>query len=495
MTTNYNINNVDIDDLASFSSYIRADDGNYTNVDVIDVTSRKTVIFGQNALTNVYPIGKLGNAFNTAQGVNVPKIDIDEASVLSTMPTAVVFSDTKKSQYYIRGNFALVENNPNIVTSLNPFVTFPIPLNYSSGSSNLVPTWKNVGTGSAHTIAIQSNGTLWAWGESQQGASGLGISDDLTNRSSPTQIGNLSLWTKVTCGYRNSVTLQSNGTLWAWGNNGNGTLGQSDTTDKSFPIQIGNLSLWTQNISLYYQHVLAIQSNGTLWAWGFNSSTQLGLVDSTNRSSPVQVGALSIWTKVSAGYNYSFGIYSNGTLWAWGRNHLGQLGLSDNADRSSPVQVGNLSTWTQIDAGQFHTLALQSNGTLWSWGYNQSGNLGLGFSEVTSRFSPVQIGSLSTWTKISAGTNVSFAIQSNGTLWSWGANAGGGLGLSDTTNRSSPVQVGNSSVWTQIYKGPSSGTFALQSDSTMWVWGNLSSNGTIGAGTIFTNPQKIIYGL
>ena len=121
------------------------------------------------------------------------------------------------------------------------------------------------------------------------------------------------------------------------------------------------------------QHCLAIQSNGTLWAWGNNSFGQLGLNDQSNRSTPIQVGSLSVWKQVSCGYTHTVALQSNGTLWAWGSNAFGQLGLSDTTDRSSPVQIGSL-LWREITVANVITLAIQSNGTLWGWGNQGYGN-------------------------------------------------------------------------------------------------------------------------
>jgi alpha-tubulin suppressor-like RCC1 family protein len=131
--------------------------------------------------------------------------------------------------------------------------------------------------------------------------------------------------------------------------------------------------------------MMAIQSNGTLWAWGINSQGQLGLNTTTGISSPVQVGALSIWVQVNAGQGFCTAIQSNGTLWSWGCNSFGQLGINNNSTTlivSTPVQVGSLSNWSRVAVATGYALAIQSDGTLWVWGNNSYangtyGNLGL----------------------------------------------------------------------------------------------------------------------
>jgi alpha-tubulin suppressor-like RCC1 family protein len=338
--------------------------------------------------------------------------------------------------------------------------------------------WSSFSCGYAHTAATQSNGTLWTWGSNSFGQLGMNTTT-LLSISSPAQIGTSSTWTRVSCGYKNTFAIKSNGTLWSWGENVFGNLGLNDTTNRSSPVQVGALSLW-RLVSSSSVNAAAIQTNGTLWAWGFNASGAIGNNSTINQSSPVQVGALSIWTQIAVGDQYMLALQSNGTLWSWGSNIAGQLGLSNTTNRSSPVQVGTLSVWTRVSAasggvGGFSS-AIQSDGTLWSWGNNGNGQLGL--SNTTTRSSPVQVGTLSVWTAVSNGAFFMTAIQSNGSLWAWGQGALGQLGLNTTTDFYSPVQVGLLSFWTQISNGNYTAA-AVPSNSTLWTWGN-NGNGQLG---------------
>jgi alpha-tubulin suppressor-like RCC1 family protein len=323
--------------------------------------------------------------------------------------------------------------------------------------------------------AIKNNNTLWTWGLNSFGQLGLG---DIVNRSSPIQVGTLSAWTSVSGGYEYTLALQSPGTLWAWGNNSFGQLGTNTSTLSNVisPVQIGALSTWvTISGGAYFS--LAILSNGTLWSWGSNSYGQLGLNTSTNYSSPVQVGALSSWSQVFPGFGHSVALQSNGTLWTWGLNSFGQLGQNNQTNYSSPVQVGALTTWTKISAGVHATFALQSNGTLWSCGRNAGGQLGLG--DLTDRSSLTQVGSLSSWSQVTSSYEGAFAIQSPGTLWAWGLNNVGQVGINTSTFIiSSPVQVGTLSAWTQI-SGVVNFVSAIQNNGTLWAWGS-NSFGQLG---------------
>ena len=342
---------------------------------------------------------------------------------------------------------------PTLPYTLTPKISTFLPNNVNS-----------IGTGQNYSVVIQSNGTLWSWGRNQFGQLGLTI---LTTRSSPIQIGTESYWTQVACGYIHTLAIQSNSTLWSWGSNASGQLGLNTSTNHSSPTQVGALSVWAQIALGRGSQSLAIQSDGTLWSWGQNNFGQLGLSNTTGRSSPVQVGIESYWTQISAGDKHSLAIQSDGTLWAWGNNSFGQLGLSDRTDRSSPVQVGALSVWTVIACGYNHSLAIQSNGTLWSWGNGIDGRLGTGGATYSS---PVQVGALSVWTRIAAGFASSLSIQSNGTLWAWGNSQLSQLGLNTTNNVFSPVQVGALSVWAKISTGFNH-SFGVSSNGSLYVWG------------------------
>ena len=157
-----------------------------------------------------------------------------------------------------------------------------------------------------------------------------------------------------------------------------------------------------------------MQSNGSLWAWGRNTIGQLGDGTAVSKSSPVQIGSLTTWTSVSGAGNASaYAIKSDGTLWSWGYNITGGLGHGDEVNRSSPTQVGSLTTWLSVAAGDGGSgatvLAVKTDGTLWGWGENDIGNLGDG--TVVRKSSPIQIGSSTDWTAASVGGDTSGALQ------------------------------------------------------------------------------------
>ncbi len=213
-------------------------------------------------------------------------------------------------------------------------------------------------------------------------------------------------WEVAESGSDAILALKVDGTLWAWGNNNHGQLGLSNITSRYAPTQVGNLADWAYiGNSNYAGHSAAIKTDGTLWTWGYNIAGQLGLGTSgtsADKSSPVQVGSLTDWAKVSGGDRFTAAIKTDGTLWTWGTNSQYQLGDSTPAaGRSSPVQVGSLTNWKDIACGDQHTLAIKTDGTLWAWGRNSFGQLGDG--TVTWKSSPVQIGSFTDWKSVSCG--------------------------------------------------------------------------------------------
>jgi len=301
-----------------------------------------------------------------------------------------------------------------------------------------------------HTAAIRSDGSLWAWGLNSRGQLG---NNSTTKSSVPVQEHSKSTWVSVSAGYYHTAAIKSDGSLWAWGENG-GRLGNNSTTDSSVPVQENSKSTWV-SVFAGSSHTAAIKSDGSLWAWGANNSGQLGNNSAAGSSVPVQEHSKSTWVSVSAGREHTAAIKSDGSLWAWGNNSYGQLGKNSTNDSSSlPVQEHSKSTWVSVSAGSQHTAAIRSDGSLWAWGLNNSGQLGN--NSTTDKSSvPVQEDSKSTWVSVSAGGSAgsgshTAAIKSDGSLWSWGSNRYGQLGNNSTTESSVPVREYSGSAW-RIY--------------------------------------------
>jgi alpha-tubulin suppressor-like RCC1 family protein len=273
--------------------------------------------------------------------------------------------------------------------------------------------WNQVSPGIASVVAIKNDGTLWAWGLNTTGQ--LGLNDRVT-RSSPVQVGTGTTWSRVSCGPSTTGAnwvhaLKTDGTLWAWGDQGAyPSLGTNDTVTRSSPVQIGSGTTWSQ-IADGTRGSAAIKTDGTLWLWGNNQYGQLGQGStSVTVNSPTQIGALTNWSAVDIGNSGVIATKTNGTLWMWGGNYrnFGMLGNNRGdsttyGNASSPAQIGSDTNWSQfstgITTGYRASAAIKTNGTLWVWGYNPGGVLSTG--NTTNFSSPVQVGSLTSWTKIS----------------------------------------------------------------------------------------------
>ena len=314
--------------------------------------------------------------------------------------------------------------------------------------------WWRMDGGANHTIGIRSNGTLWAWGTNANGQLGTGTTGSTSSPMSV--IGGFTDWCQVSAGGDHTLAIRRPGTLWAWGRALFGQIGDGTTTDRSSPVSVvGGFTDWCQ-VSAGSRHSLAVRQNGTAWAWGSNSDGRLGDGTTAARTSPVSVvGGFTDWCQASAGNYHSLGLRSNGTLWAWGSNSSGQLGNNTTISTSSPVSVvGGFTDWCQISAGTgSHSLALRRSGTLWAWGINIGGRLGDGTNVAKS--SPVSvIGGFTDWCQVSAGGVHSAGVRTNGSLWLWGDGQSGIVGNNSTSASLSPVSVvGNQGCWSCVSLG------------------------------------------
>ena len=332
-----------------------------------------------------------------------------------------------------------------------------------------------VASGHAHSLAVKSDGTVWAWGTNDSGQLGDGTQG--VDRSPPVLVSGLTDVVSVSASGSNSLAVQSDGTLWAWGSNSKGQLGDGPTTDSLTPKPVSGLT-GVVAVAAGNYHSLAVKSDGTLWAWGGNFNGQLGDGTTTDRSTPKPVPGLTGVVAVAAGNNHSLAVKSDGTLWAWGSNLEGQLGDRTRKDRSAPTQV--LTDVVAVAAGNYHSLAVKSDGTLWAWGWNFRGQLGDG--TMTDSLTPKQVPNLTGFVAVAEGLNHSLAIKSDGTLWGWGSNSGGQLGDGTTepdTRTPLPVNLPGGIMAMDAGNGHS---LAVKSDGTLWTWGN-NSRGQLGDGT------------
>ncbi|KPA15065.1 RCC1 repeat-containing protein [Candidatus Magnetomorum sp. HK-1] len=330
----------------------------------------------------------------------------------------------------------------------------------------------SIAAGGSHTLALMEDGTVWAWGYNEYGQLGDYSTE---NKTIPVQVKDLNDVTAIAAGTDHSLALKQDGTVWAWGWNKYGQLGDTSTSNKSIPVQVKDLNNVTA-INAGFGHSLALKQDGTVWAWGRNDYGQLGDSSTTNKSIPVQVKDIDDVTAIAPGYYHSLALKQDGTVWAWGWNYFGQLGDSSTENKSIPVQVKDLSDVTFIAAAGYHSLALKQEGTVWAWGDNGNGQLGDSSTEDKSK--PVKVKDLNGVIAIAAGLSHSLALKQDGTAWAWGKNKYGQLGDSSTENKSIPVQVKDLNDITAIAAG-SGHSLALKKDGTVWAWG-YNESGQLG---------------
>jgi len=347
----------------------------------------------------------------------------------------------------------------------------------------------------AGNVSYSGSPELWAWGKNENGDL---AQNNIIYYSSPVQIPGTT-WSSLARGWDNNShpeflgALKSDGTLWIWGKNDKGQLGQNQAsaqlTGASSPVQIPGTD-WAAS-DFGYQAWAAVKTNGTLWMCGNNSFGGLGQNQGpgNERSSPTQVPGTTWTTEINGGdYNW-IAIKTDGTLWAWGNNSSGQLGQNNTSRVSSPVQVGSGTDWSKVGKAYRSQGAIKTDGTLWVWGQNEQGVLGQNQPDTTDQSSPIQLpGTWSSWSGSSEGSG---GIKTDGTLWSWGHNDKGQLGLNNTTEYSSPVQVGSGTDWSKSIFGTKS--LGLKTDGTLWTWGNNVPGGQLGQNneTLYSSPVQI----
>jgi alpha-tubulin suppressor-like RCC1 family protein len=278
---------------------------------------------------------------------------------------------------------------------------------------------------------------------------------------------------------------------YAWGANTSGQIGDNTTVSKSSPVPVvGVFTDWSQ-LSGGTNFSLGIRANGTAWAWGSNTSGRLGDNTTVSKNSPVSVvGGFSDWVQLSAGDSHSLGVRADGSAWAWGSNINGRLGDNTAVSKSSPVSVvGGFLNWVQLSAGTAHSLGLRANGSAWAWGANTSGRLG--DNTTVSKSSPVSVvGGFSDWTQLSASDGHSLGVRANGSAWAWGVNSYGRLGDGTTTSRSSPVSViGGFSDWVQLSAGKFH-SLGVRANGIAYAWG-ANSAGRLGDNTLTSRSSPV----
>lgn len=337
--------------------------------------------------------------------------------------------------------------------------------------------WASAAAGSAHSLALKTDGSLWAWGTNVQGQLGIGTIDN--GVSVPTRVGTDSDWESVFAGIYHSLAIKRDGSLWAWGYNHSGQLGNGTTDFGLVPTRVGADNDWVLVAGGHY-HTLGLRSDGSLWAWGDNAWGELGDGTTEDRLVPTRIGLDTDWVAVSAGVGHSLGLKRDGSLWAWGYNGDGRLGDGTTIERHTPTRIGEATDWKAVAAGGYHSLALKTDGSLWAWGNNTRGQLGDG--TIAERHVPTRIGLDTDWIILAAAGFRSLCLKSDGSLWGWGDNDSGQLGDGSISERHRPVRIGAENDW-EVFSAGWHHSLGVRAGGSLWAWGS-NASGQLGDGTI-----------
>ncbi len=376
-----------------------------------------------------------------------------------------------------------------VIFTLALFLSFAV----MAGKINMVRATESVkpqvAAGESHTLYLTVTKSVWAWGQNNFGQLGDGTVFD---RTTPHQVERLTALdiVAVDVGKAHSIALTAEGRIWSWGFNGQGQLGIGGTTDKKIPSQVFSINKVIAVAAGDY-HTLALREDGTVWAWGSNDFGQLGNGTTTSRHSPSRVLILEDIIAVAAHGSHSLALDEAGTIWSWGDNRGGQLGDGIIMVKT-PLPLPEIGVGTEkpvaISAGRLHVLALLQDGTVWTWGGRSL------FQEeeiVGSGISPVKVAGLYDVKDISAGSMHNLVVKKDGTLWAWGWNGFGQLGDGTTEERAIPIPViGFEQV--ESFSAGASFSIALRGDGSLWAWGR-NTFGQLGEGTLETrlSPNQV----
>ena len=324
-----------------------------------------------------------------------------------------------------------------------------------------------IAAGGNHTVALKKDGSIWVWGRNNYGQLG---DDTATDRRSPKRIGNENDWAQITAGDTYTVALKKDGSLWGWGHNYMVIADESSYGVRT-PGRLGDENDWIQ-IATSDSHAVALKKDGSLWAWGKNEYGQIGDGTTTDRPAhnkpdrllkkemarPTRIGEDNDWTQIAVGANHTAALKKDGSLWVWGQNIYGQLGNGTNIDHN-PIPAKIMDEVMSVSTGDDHTIVIKTDGSLWAWGKNEYINKSLSATRST----------------ISAISGQPRTTQ-----------FGGQLGDGSITDKRTPTLIGKDSDWTQIFAVDNS-TFAIKKDGSLWAWG-FNADGQLGDGT--TNDSR-----
>ena len=459
----------------------------------------QTVALGQTATFSVAASSSSAITFQWSRNA----VPIAGATAASYTTAPVVVGD-EAAQFTVA-----VTNSAGTTTSSAAVLTI----------SNLPIPVTQLAAGVSHSVALKADGNVWSWGYTGFGLMGVGsqaVTQGVPARAKNSDGTTLAGVSGVSAGYLHTAVVKVDGTVWAWGNNQLGALGDGSTASRGNPVQVKDaLGIPFTNamqVSAGTYFTLALKNDGTVWAWGWNTNRTLGDGTANTRLNPVPVlapggGAFTGAMAVSAGNSHAMALRTDGTVWCWGSdNNVGLLGSGVTGITAvTPVRVEvapgvALANVVSIAAGWYHSVAITSNGTAYAWGVNTNGTLGDG--TTTSRSRPAVVKDLSGnaltgIVAVAAGNRFSMYMKSDGTVWASGINDIGQLG----DNTAAAFQINPNLVKTAAgstfggvdrIAATQNHTLIRRTDGTVWAWGG-NANGQLGDPSLATrrNPVQV----
>jgi alpha-tubulin suppressor-like RCC1 family protein len=445
--------------------------------------SNTTELKAQAFKADTTPSAAAGGLYRIDLGtVDMPRFG-RAAGRYATVQNVTITTETPGATiHYTTNNLDPSEEDPTVasggVVAVDQFMVLKAKAwkSGSTPSATRVASYEITGAlavGGAFTLALKADGTVWSWGTNgfgQLGNPGLPLNvDQLT----PAQVPGLSNIVAVSAGNLYGLALDGNGVVWSWGRNNEGQLGRSAPN----PAQVGQVDTLSDvvGIAAGTTDSLAIKRDGTVKIWGLVGGYPSG---------PVPVADLTGVAQVAVGNAHRLAVKTDGenggTVWAWGQNIGGQLGDGTTVDRAAPVATAGLSSVLEVRAGVQHSLALKVDGSVRGWGVNNAGDVGDG--TPTQRNSPVVSQGLDSVTRVVAGAFHSLALRTDGSVWAWGWDTYGQLGTFDGADAYTPranemFDAAIIAVASQAHHAA-----AARVDGSVWVWGS-NSNGQLGDGT------------
>jgi alpha-tubulin suppressor-like RCC1 family protein len=387
-------------------------------------------------------------------------------------PTITSGSTLVVGNYTLKAKAFKTNNSPSTTTTATYTITGEV-------------TPPAMAVGHDHSLALRSDGTAWGWGDNNWSQLGLGAGTSY--KVIPVSVAGLTGAVAIAAGGAHSHALKTDGTVVGFGRNTYGQIGDGTSNNvRHLPTAVSGLS-GVVAIAAGEDHAVALKGDGSVYTWGRNANGEIGDGSTTQRNSPTAVSGLASVSAIAAGRSYSLALKQDGTIKSWGQNCCGQLGNGGTSQASSPVSVSSISTATAISAGLLHAMALLDDGTVRAWGYNYFGQLGDGTG--TDRSTPVEVAGLDDVVAIGAGVAFSAALKDDGTVWTWGGNSQGELGDGTTNPRSAPAQVAGLPTIVKMAVG-NHNVLAITADATVYAWGR-NTSGQIGNGTTTTQLSPV----